>query len=63
MTVYGIYDTKDKDVCIGVFNIYELVEYTNMTRGSIYSMVNKKCLWKHRYRILSLGKMENEEND
>lgn len=63
LALYGLYDTKNNDVCLGLFTIYELMEYTHMKRDSIYQMIHKKCLFKHRYEIIKFNEMEMMKDD
>lgn len=63
LALYGLYDTRNNDICLGLFTIYELMEYTQMQRNSIYQMINKKCLFKRRYEIIKFNEMELIKDD
>lgn len=51
--MYGVYDTKNNDICVGILTIEELVDFIGLTRGSIYTMMSKKQLIKKRYSVVS----------
>lgn len=56
---YALYDTKDNDLLVGIMTTQEAMEFTNLSRQSIYTGVTCKTLLKNRYRVVSLGKMED----
>lgn len=60
LALYGLYDTKENERCLGIFTIYELMDYTKMERGSIYTMTTKNSLYKKRYKIAVFDEMEME---
>lgn len=49
--LYGVYDTKDSDICLGIFNIYQIMDFTHKTKGHIYTLACRKTLLKNRYLI------------
>lgn len=63
LALYGLYDTKENERCLGIFTIYELMDYTNLKRGSIYLMTTRNNLFKNRYRIKVFDETEMMEDD
>lgn len=63
LALYGMYDTKENERCIGIFTIYELMDYTNLKRGSIYLMATRNNLFKNRYKIVVFNETEMIKND
>ncbi|WP_050638453.1 hypothetical protein [Candidatus Stoquefichus sp. SB1] len=63
LALYGLYDTNEKERCIGIFTIYELMDYTNLERGSIYIMASRQNLFKNRYKIVVFDETEMMKND
>lgn len=63
MAFYGVYDTKNKEMCVGIFDIKELMKFTHLKRDSVYQMIHHNCLLKHRYRIVKFNNSEVELED
>lgn len=50
--MYGIYDMKNNEMCIGIFDkTKQVADYFNTTTASISSAICRKQLKKHRYLI------------
>lgn len=49
--MYGVYDTKNNDLCLGVFNINGLMDYFNKSKAVIYCTISRKNKIKGRYLI------------
>lgn len=59
--VYAVYDTKNQEECIGVFDkVQDIAEYFNMTKGSILSDISKKNKIKHRYEIIRINNIDED---
>ena len=50
-TIYGVYDTKDNERCIGIMNMNQLVEFTHKPREYLYVIVSQRNLLQKRYLI------------
>lgn len=49
---YVIYDTKDKDIIVGMFRkIEDVARFFNTNTNVIFSQISKKNLRENRYRI------------
>lgn len=48
---YAIYDTKDNDICLGVFDINQVSNYFQTKKAHIYQTIYRNSLIKDRYRI------------
>lgn len=49
---YGVYDTKDNYLLVGVFDsIKDISIYFGLTKGSILSMISRKQKLKNRYIV------------
>lgn len=56
--MYAVYDLKDYEQCIGIFdNCKEVAEFFDTTKNNIWSGMAHGCLRKHRFEIVRL---ENE---
>ena len=51
--MYGVYDTKNNDICVGILTIEELTDFIGLTKESIYTMMSQKKLMKKRYSVVS----------
>ena len=50
--MYAVYDMKDQEQCIGVFDTRkEVAKYFNSTPNSIGTMITRKQMVKRRYLI------------
>lgn len=59
MKIYGIYDLKNKEQCLRVGDIREIVEFLNVTaRG--FGKIIKSRVYQHRYEVLCV--YEEKEN-
>ena len=62
--VYGLYDTKDKNQCVGIFKkAKNIAKYTGNTIGSIYSAISKGNKVKARYEIVKIRVDQEESHD
>jgi len=52
--MYGVYDTLNNDLCMGIFNIIELAKYFKTTKASMHSTICRKNKVKHRYEIYKI---------
>lgn len=60
--MYGIYDMKDKEQCVAIFeNRKEVAKYFNTTENCIGTAITKKYKRKHRFLIEKIE--EREENN
>lgn len=60
--MYGIYDTKDNELCVGVFlSRKEVAKYFNTSYESIGSSICRKEKRGHRYLIEKIEEEEDEE--
>ena len=58
---YAVYDTQDKEQCIGVFNtVVEVAKYFGLEPHSVSSSMCKKCLIKHRYEVKRINMLGGE---
>lgn len=56
--MYAVYDLKDHEQCIGVFDTaQDVADYFEMSRSSVYSGKSKGCLINQRYQV---EKIEDE---
>ena len=56
--MYAVYDTKNKDQCIGIFETsQEVADYFGTTKQSIHEGVCRKNLREWRYEVI---KFEDE---
>ena len=59
--MYGIYDTKENEQCVGIFlSIKDIAKYFNTSSQSISSTICRKELRKHLYLI---KRIEANEDD
>ncbi len=54
MKFYGVYDLKDNEQCVGIFNIKELAKFFNCSDNTIRTAISKKYLRNSRYLILKI---------
>lgn len=53
--MYGVYDTKNNEQCVGVFNdLKEIAKYFNTSVDCIGSTITRKSKRKHRYLIIKI---------
>lgn len=51
--MYAVYDTKNKDQCIGIFDTcQEVADYFRTTKQSIWEGICRKTLREWRYEIV-----------
>ena len=61
MKVYGIYDMKDYEQCIAVFdNVKQIADYFNMSKSSVLSNISRGNQIKHRYKVERIHEEEEE---
>lgn len=62
--MYMIYDLKDNETCVGVYeNIHEITEALGIKRNHVHSIISKKTHYKNRYRIEYVKDEPDEESD
>jgi len=54
MKFYGVYDLKNNEQCVGIFNIKELSKFFNCSDNTIRTAISKKYLRNSRYLILKI---------
>ena len=55
VATYGVYDTREDGLCIGIFKGAKAVaERFGMSKGSVYCSVSRGCKIKHRYEVKKL---------
>ena len=53
--IYAIYDMKDNEQCIGVFDkLREIAEYFNMSERCISSEISRKRNIKNQYKVVRI---------
>lgn len=58
--MYAVYDMKNNEQCIGIFDTRkEIAKYFNTTANCIGSEITRKQKRKHRYLIKKLKKEKN----
>ncbi len=58
--LYGLYDTRNNDICIGIFTSQEIVERFKTTIASFNCMVSRRQLIRGRYEIAKFRAEELE---
>ena len=61
MNIYGIYDIKEKEQCIRVGTLQEIIKFLDATTRSIDRAIKKHNLIKQRYVVYYLFREETEE--
>lgn len=61
--LFGVYDTLNSDICITVGNIHEVSKNLNCSKRLVWIHAQKGGLISRRYRIESLGKEIEFEDD
>lgn len=56
MNIYGIYDIKEKEQCIIVGTLIEIVKFLGASARSIDRAINRNNLIKQRYEVHYLFK-------
>lgn len=59
MNIYGVYDLKDKEQCVIVGTLIEIIKFLNTTARSIDRAIKKHDLIEKRYEVCYLFKEEN----
>lgn len=54
MKFYGVYDLKNNEQCVEIFNIKELSKFFSCSDNSIRTTIYKKHLRDSRYLILKI---------
>lgn len=62
MSIYGVYDIKDKEQCIRVGTIAEIVKFLGISARHFDSVIKRHSLVDKRYQIYFLY-IESEENE
>lgn len=60
-TLYGVYDTQDNYVCVGVFNSIELEKYFNRELNSLLKSIWRSSLVNRRYMIERINLEDGED--
>lgn len=61
--LYGLYDTKNNEICIGLFTSREIAERFNMTIASFNCTVCRRQLLRGRYEVVKFRAEELEVNN
>lgn len=60
--MYGIYDMRNNEMCVGVFlSRKEVAKYFNTTSESIGATICRKEKKKHRYLIVKVEEVEDDK--
>lgn len=59
MKIYGIYDLKDKEQCLKVGDVKEIVEFLNVSARKFDRLI-KSGLYQHRYEVLCVYEEKEE---
>lgn len=62
MSIYGVYDIKDKEQCIRVGTIVEIVKFLGISARCFDSAIKRHSLVDKRYQIYFLY-IESEGNE
>ena len=62
MSIYGVYDIKDKEQCIRVGTIVEIVKFLGISARCFDSAIKRHSLVDRRYQIYFLY-IESEDNE
>lgn len=61
--MYAIYDLKENEACIGIFDsCKEVAEYFNTTTNTIYSLISHGYKRKKRFEIVSIKESKYERD-
>lgn len=53
--MYGVYDLKDKEMCVGIFKTTgEVAKFFKTTRNTIRPYITRKNLRECRYQIVKI---------
>lgn len=53
--MYAVYDLRNKEQCVGIFNrVKDVAKYFGIKTESIYNGQYKGCLIKHRYILIKI---------
>lgn len=62
--MYAVYDLKDHEQCIGIFDrAQDVANYFGMSKDSLFSGKSKGCLIKHRYSMVRIDDEEVPEEE
>ena len=61
MNIYGIYDIKEKEQCVRVGTLVEIVKFLNLTVRQIDRALKAESTVKSKYKIYFLFKEDTEE--
>lgn len=56
MNIYGIYDIKEKEQCLRVGTLIEIIKFLDISARSIDRAIKKQNLVKQRYQVCFLFK-------
>ena len=56
MNIYGIYDIKEKEQCLRVGTLIEIIKFLDASARSIDRAIKKQNLVKQRYQVCFLFK-------
>lgn len=61
MALYGIYDMRNSEQCVGIFTICEAIKFLEISESHIYRCIRQGILAKDRYAVKRIkGRNENE---
>lgn len=61
MNIYGIYDIKEKEQCVRVGTLQEIVNFFSLTARELDRALKKESTVKNKYKIYFLFKEDTEE--
>jgi len=56
MSIYGIYDMKDNEMCLRVGTLGEIIKFIDLTTQEMSWAIKKQSLIRKRYKIYYLFK-------
>ena len=62
MNIYGIYDIKEKEQCIRVGTLEEIIKFLNLTVRELGKALKSNSTIRNRYKIYYLFKEEVQKN-
>lgn len=62
MNIYGIYDVKEKEQCMRVGTLEEIIKFLNLTARELGRALKSDSLIRNKYKIYFLFKEEVRKN-
>lgn len=56
MNIYGIYDTKNNEMCMRIGSLKEIIKFLNLTARELSRALNKHNLVRNKYEVCYLYK-------